>query len=112
MQFSNLTNQIPTQLNNLYSEYKKSKSEKKPIIDLINGDFFQSGIGFPAEHLRSILIESISHIKNYKPNPLGQYLTREVIAEYYRGFEINVSPDQILITPGTSCSYFYCLKLQ
>ena len=111
MQFSNLTNQIPTQLNNLYSEYKKTKSEKKPIIDLINGDFFQSGIGFPAEHLRSILIESISHIKNYKPNPLGQYLTREVIAEYYRGFKINVSPDQILITPGTSCSYFYCLKL-
>lgn len=111
MQFSNLANQISTQFNSLYSEYEKAKSTKRPIIDLISGDFFQSEIGFPADHLQSILRESIDQIKKYKSDPLGQYLSREVIAEYSRSFEINISPDQILLTPGTSCSYFYCLKL-
>ena len=47
----------------------------------------------------------------YKPDSFGQRLAREAVSEYYRDCGHDVRPDRILITPGTSLSYWYCFKL-
>ena len=45
----------------------------------------------------------------YKPDSLGQRVAREAIAQYYGSLKIPA--DQIVVTPGTSVSYWYCFKL-
>jgi aspartate/methionine/tyrosine aminotransferase len=44
----------------------------------------------------------------YKPDSLGQIEARNAVAAYYDG---EVPPAQIVMTPGTSVSYWYCFKL-
>jgi aspartate/methionine/tyrosine aminotransferase len=44
----------------------------------------------------------------YKPDPLGQPPARAAVSRYYGGA---IPDSQIVLTPGTSVSYWYCFKL-
>ncbi len=111
MRFSSLANRLPAKLNRLYSEYEKAKSSGRQIVDLISANAAEQGLVFPSDPLQAILREATHRARIYRPDPLGLRSAREAIADHYRAAGIQVSADRVLITPGTSLSYFYCFKL-
>ena len=111
MRFSNLADRLPAKRNRLYVEYEKAASSGKPILDLISTSLAEQGWVFPQERLQAILAEAARRAQIYRPDPLGLPSAREAIANYYRTAGIPALADQVLITPGTSLSYFYCFKL-
>jgi NAD(P)-dependent dehydrogenase (short-subunit alcohol dehydrogenase family) len=111
MRFSNLADRLPAKRNRLYAEYEKAASSGKPIVDLISTNLAEQGWVFPEERLQALLADAARQAQIYRPDPLGLRSAREAIANHYRLAGIRASADQVLITPGTSLSYFYCFKL-
>ena len=111
IQFSGFASQLPAKLNRLYSRYEKVRLGEKPVINLIGGNVTEQGVSFPNDRLENILREATGKTCVYQPIPFGEVTGREAIGEYYRRAGLHVSTDQILLTPGTSVSYFYCFKL-
>src|SRR3989442_2130523 len=95
--------------NPLYVLHERLKTEGHPIVDLVRGNVNEHGIVYPPEILREILARAGDRARVYRPDSLGQWPAREAIAQYYGS--LRVPPEQILITPGTSVSYWYCFKL-
>jgi len=110
MRFSNLADRLAAKRNRLYSEYEKAASGQA-ILDLISTNLAEQGRVFPQERLQAILADAASQARIYRPDPLGLRSAREAIADFYRAAGIPAAAEQILITPGTSLSYFYCFKL-
>lgn len=108
MRFSSLASRFLKSKNRLYQTYDKLVSEGNPILDLISGNVNDHGIVFPKLLLNEILEEAREQATIYKPNPLGQLSARNAIAEHN---STNITPDCILLTPGTSISYWYCFTL-
>jgi hypothetical protein len=83
----------------------------EPVLDLISGNVNRSGIVFPDTLLQDALHQALPAAKIYQPDSFGQPVAREAISEYYRRAGINLRPECILLSPGTSVSYLYCFKL-
>ena len=111
MRFSKLADRLPAKRNRLYTEYEKASSSGRPVLDLISTNLAEQGWVFPHERLQAILADAAGRTRIYRPDPLGLRSAREAIADYYRPAGIPASAEQVLITPGTSLSYFYCFKL-
>ena len=111
MRFSNLADRLPAKRNRLYAEYEKAASSGKSIVDLISTNLAEQGWVFPEERLQALLADAARQAQIYRPHPLGLRSAREAITNHYRLAGIRASADQVLITPGTSLSYFYCFKL-
>ena len=82
-----------------------------PIVDFTSGNLNHAGLIFPQERLKEIWLAAAEKAKIYQPHYLGQRVAREAITEYYDRDHLPVSPDHIVITPGSSLSYLYCFKL-
>ena len=76
------------------------------MVDLVRGNVNDHGIVFPANLLDKALADAAILARNYRPDPLGQHVAREAIASHSPS-----SPQHILLTPGTSVSYWYVFKL-
>lgn len=111
MRFSKLADRLAAKRNRLYTEYEKAAASGRPVLDLISTNLAQQGWVFPQERLQAIQAEAAQRAQIYRPDPLGLPSAREAIADYYRTAGIPASAEQVLITPGTSLSYFYCFKL-
>ena len=111
MRFSNLADRLAAKRNRLYTECEKAAASGTTILDLISTNLAEQGWVFPQERLQAILADAAPRARVYRPDPLGLRSAREAIADYYRAAGIPASADQVLITPGTSLSYFYCFKL-
>jgi len=111
MRFSNLADRLTAKRNRLYTEYEKAAASGTIVLDLIFANLAEQGRVFPQERLQAILAEAAPRSRIYRPDPLGLRSAREAIAGYYRTAGIPASAEQVLITPGTSLSYFYCFKL-
>lgn len=110
MQFSELAVEFTGDTNPLYALREELFAQGKKVLDLVSANPGEHGILFPQETLQSALNQACAAAAVYKPDSLGQRGAREAIAEYYKG-KCEVSAEQILLTPGTSMSYFYCFKL-
>src|SRR5262249_32996751 len=108
---SHLSRDLPSSLNSLYKARNEALSRGEQVIDLIAGNVNQHGIVFPPEVLNPILLAAVEQARIYRPDSLGQPEAREAIARYYEAAGLRLSAQQILLTPGTSISYFYCFKL-
>lgn len=107
--FSALTRDFGGSKNPLYSIYERLKAEGQEVVDLVCGNVNEHGIVYPPDALDEILSQAAGAARIYRPDSLGQRSAREAIAEYYGN--LNISPERILLTPGTSVSYWYCFKL-
>ena len=107
--FSDCAENLGGPKNPLYVLHERLKTEGHQIIDLVRGNVNQHGIVYPPEILQPILTKAAEAARVYRPDSLGQRPAREAIAQYYGS--LNIPPEQILITPGTSVSYWYCFKL-
>src|SRR5438876_1179847 len=109
MFFSDFASNLGGPKNPLYVLHERLKTEGHPMVDLVRGNVNEHGIVYPPEILREILAGAGDRARVYRPDSLGQWPAREAIAQYYGS--LRVPPEQILITPGTSVSYWYCFKL-
>jgi aspartate/methionine/tyrosine aminotransferase len=109
MFFSDFAANLGGPKNPLYQLHERLKSEGEKVTDLVRGNVNEHGIVYPQENLAEILKRAAESARIYRPDSLGQPASREAIAQYYAG--LNISPEHVLITPGTSVSYWYCFKL-
>jgi len=111
MRFSNLADRLAANPNRLYTEHGKATGSGRTILDLISTNLAEQGWVFPPERLQAILADAAPQARIYRPDSLGLPSAREAVAEFYRAAGIPATAEQVLITPGTSLSYFYCFKL-
>lgn len=109
MFFSDFAANLGGPKNPLYLLHDRLKTEGTKVVDLVRGNVNEHGIVYPAGILEEILKDAAGAARVYRPDSLGQRSAREAIAHYYGGRNIVV--DHILLTPGTSVSYWYCFKL-
>jgi alanine-synthesizing transaminase len=107
--FSDFAANLGGPKNPLYQLHDQLKAEGAKVTDLVRGNVNEHGIVYPREILAEILQHGAEAARIYRPDSLGQRPAREAIAQYYGSTKI--SADRIVITPGTSVSYWYCFKL-
>jgi aspartate/methionine/tyrosine aminotransferase len=107
--FSDFAQNLGGPKNPLYQLHERLQAEGTKLTDLVRGNVNEHGIFYPADTLSGILEEAADAARIYRPDSLGQRPAREAIARYYGN--LNIPPDNIVITPGTSVSYWYCFKL-
>jgi aspartate/methionine/tyrosine aminotransferase len=109
--FSRIASKLHGESNALYKLRDALRDQGHEIRDLISGNINEQGFIFPQGLLEEILVHGSRQCRIYTPDSFGQKPAREAISEYYRACGHDVSPDRILVTPGTSLSYWYCFKL-
>jgi hypothetical protein len=108
MHFSTLAESLAGSRNPLYRIHEELKLEGRNVTDLVGGNVNQHGIEFPQHILKDILRDAAEAARIYRPDSFGQAPARNAIAAYYEG---RIPANQIIVTPGTSVSYWYCFKL-
>jgi aspartate/methionine/tyrosine aminotransferase len=108
MHFSSLAASLAASKNPLYLLHDELKAAGTPVLDLVKGNVNDHGIAFPQQALREVLAQAADAARIYRPDSFGQYVARQAISRYY---DAVIPPEQILLTPGTSVSYWYCFKL-
>ena len=109
--FSKIAGKLHGQSNALYRLRDELKAQGNDIQDLISGNINDQGFVFPQNILEEILVRASRQCRIYHPDSFGQKSARQAVAEYYQRQNIPFDPECILITPGSSLSYWYCFKL-
>lgn len=108
MHFSSLADSLASNKNPLYLLHDELLAARRPVLDLVKGNVNEHGIVYPQDTLKEILGAAMETARVYRPDSFGQPITRQAISNYYGG---RLAPNQFLVTPGTSISYWYCFKL-
>ena len=108
MRFSSLAESMIASKNPLYALHDQLREQGREVVDLVRGNVNEHGIVFPPDVLNEILRGAAEAARVYRPDSFGQRPAREAVSAYYSG---RIAPERILITPGTSVSYWYCFKL-
>jgi alanine-synthesizing transaminase len=109
--FSNVASRLCGESNVLYTLRDTLKSQGDEILDLISGNINEQGFVYPQDLVEEVLVHASRQSGIYRPDSFGQLPAREAICQYYADCGHSISPGQVLITPGTSLSYWYCFKL-
>ncbi len=97
-------------LNPIEQTYRELNSQGEKILKLYSGNPNDQGIFFPSEILSKAYQRYFDH-PHYQPHPKGLLTARQAIADYYATQQVSLNPDQILLTSGTSESFFYLFSL-
>jgi len=108
MHFSSAAESLAASKNPLYLLRDELNHDGRAVIDLVRGNVNEHGIVFPPEVLSAILQDAAKSARVYQPDSFGQTPAREAVCAYYNGL---IPANQLVITPGTSVSYWYCFKL-
>jgi aspartate/methionine/tyrosine aminotransferase len=108
MHFSLVAESLAASKNPLYRLRDELNHDGSTVIDLVRGNVNEHGIVFPPDLLNTILHEAAESARVYRPDSFGQIQARDAVARYYNG---GIPSHQIVMTPGTSVSYWYCFKL-
>ncbi|MBI3805779.1 MAG: pyridoxal phosphate-dependent aminotransferase [Nitrospirae bacterium] len=109
--FSDLANDFQGETNPLYRERNALQARGEKIIDLVSGNVHHHDLVYPQGTLERALQEGARLAQTYRPDPLGQQTAREAISRSYLNEGLSIPPEQILLTPGTSLSYWYAFRL-
>ena len=107
--FSDFAANLGGPKNPLYQLHERLKAEGAKVTDLVRGNVNEHGIVYPPDLLDEILKDAAEAARIYRPDSFGQRPARETLAAYYQ--QSKITSDHIVITPGTSLSYWYCFKL-
>lgn len=94
------------ELNPIEKTYRRLVAEGRPPIKLFQGNPTLHGIQFPQELLKEAYARALEGGR-YEPDPKGLWTAREAIAKFYASEGWNILPEQILLSSGTSESFFY-----
>ncbi len=108
---SHLSYGLQGETNPLYRLLREIESEGRAVSDMVAGNVTRHGIVFPPALLEEIIRAAARRTGIYLPDPLGQLPAREAVAQYYSRAGVSIPSSHILLTPGTSISYWYSFKL-
>ncbi|HOW26939.1 MAG TPA: pyridoxal phosphate-dependent aminotransferase [Elusimicrobiota bacterium] len=111
MIFSSLVEKFKVPSNALYKEKDSLLSKGKKIIDCVSGNVSEQGISYPYSALEKIIERAGAQAKVYRPDPQGQPVARAAVSEFYKQQGVTVPPEHVLMTPGTSFSYWCLFRL-
>jgi aspartate/methionine/tyrosine aminotransferase len=111
MTFSSVVDNFDQPINDLYAARDSRLKSGRKILDLISGNVNTHGIRYPQASLKRALKSAVGNTSSYRPDPLGQALARKAISQFYKREGVSMPHSQLVLTPGTSISYWYCFKL-
>jgi aspartate/methionine/tyrosine aminotransferase len=97
-------------LNRIEQTYRELTAQGEKILKLFSGNSNQQGFLFPPKILEKNYQRYFSR-QPYHPHPKGLKVAREAVAEYYTSQGCSIDPENILLTSGTSESFFYLFSL-
>lgn len=100
---------IPS-INKIEQTYRDLVAIGRSPIKLYSGNPNEHGFHFPSKILEGVYSRYFK-TQNYEPHPKGLLETRQAIATYYEKQNGIVSPENIILTSGTSESFFYLFSL-
>jgi alanine-synthesizing transaminase len=109
--FSRIASRLHGETNALYGILEQLTGQGIQIRDLVSGNINEQEFLFPQNRLEESLIQGLHRSRFYRPDSFGRRAAREAVSEFYRGRGVRIDPGTILLTPGTSLSYWYCFKL-
>ena len=109
--FSSIAEQFDQPTNRLYRLRDELVRNHIRMTDLVSGNVNTQGIIFPKGLFQKALAAGARASRTYHPDPLGQPAAREAISRLYAKEGFKVPPEQLVLTPGTSISYWYAFKL-
>lgn len=109
--FSRIASRFHGETNALYRLRDSLNHQSVPIHDLVSGNINEQGFVFPQDRLEEILVQGSRQSRIYRPDSFGRKTAREAVSEFYSDRGVRVDAASILLTPGTSLSYWYCFKL-
>lgn len=101
---------IPSEINPVERAYRELLRQGKPVIRLFSGNPNEHGIAFPGEVLAEVYARYFAQ-PTYRPDPKGDPAARQAIRDYYASQGAAVSAENIILTSGTSESFFYVFSL-
>lgn len=109
--FSSIVGHFDLPSNRLYAARQALERRGGAFTDLISGNVTAQSIQFPQTILRKALLQGQSRLNQYHPDPLGALQARQAISRYYASEGTTIEPEHIVLTPGTSQSYWYAFRL-
>jgi alanine-synthesizing transaminase len=109
--FSTLSQKLHGESNALYKLREELKGQGCVLQDLISGNINDQGFLYPQDLLEEMLVRGSRQCQIYRPDSFGQRCAREAVAQFYQTNGCSLDPDCVLITPGSSLSYWYCFRL-
>lgn len=97
-------------INPIEQQYRELVAAGRSVTKLFVANPNEEGLIFPAE----ILIDAYTdyfQTQTYRPDPKGLRSAREALSQYYAEHDAVVDVEQIVITAGTSESFFYLFSL-
>jgi len=100
------------QPNRLEAEYRRLRQSSAEIVDLTCSNATAHGLLFPASILEQAAQRYFS-ARRYEPDAQGLLCARQAVASYYSCREpaLDIRPEQVVITAGTSESYALLFSL-
>src|SRR5256886_1635925 len=95
--------------NQLSRTLAELRAAGKSILDLTRSNPTECGFTYDEKGIQLALTEP--EILRYRPDARGINSAREAVSAYYADQEIRVSPDDIVLTAGTSEAYSFVFKL-
>ncbi len=97
-------------MNKIETAYRRLVAGGRPILKLFSGNPNENGFHFPPEILEEAYRGYFKR-QDYHPHPKGLLKARQSISDYYERQGASVDPENIILTSGTSESFFYLFKL-
>ena len=97
-------------LNPIEQTYRRLTAAGKKILKLYSGNPNDQGIHFPGAILEESYREYFQR-QDYCPHPKGLPQAREAIARYYAEQGADLDPEHLILTSGTSESFFYLFSM-
>jgi len=109
-------NPLPTRTDSISSFIVMDVMEKAQILEAQGHDIIHMEIGEPdfptPEPVKAAAVESLQKGDTHYTHSLGKIELREEISRYYwNKYQVNVSPDQIIVTSGTSPALLLILSV-
>ncbi len=79
-----------------------------PLFDLVNTSVQKEGFEFDQDLLAECMAEGVKKSRYYVPHAQGNPEARAAVAGYHGH---DCSPDDIILTPGSSLAYYYAFRL-
>lgn len=97
-------------INKIETAYRELTGQGHEILRLFSGNPNDEGFVFPPEILEDAYRRYFRN-QGYHPYPKGLRTAREAVSHYYEAHGAAVDPDHVLLTAGTSESFFYLFSL-
>lgn len=97
-------------INKIEKTYRELVAQGHEILKLYSGNPTEFGFRFPPEILERVYRDYF-RTQDYHPHPKGLLKARQSIRDYYGRQGVEVDPENILLTSGTSESFFYLFSL-